>query len=243
MFDFLKLIDLLLLPEYCIVCNKKGRILCKNCYSYLPVKYNNYCPYCERVETYVGNVCPSCKRNGKNFLNGVVVCSYYQHPVVKEMLHLLKFRSVKSFSSPLAMLMDKKIKESKGFSIKDYVLCNVPLHPKKLLSRGFNQSELLGRKLAKLQKTRNKNLEFLPRLLLKTKNTSPQSKLNIYGERRRNIKGAFKINHEYKENKLKKIIVIDDVMTTGATLDECARVLKRAGAKKVWGLVVARQRI
>lgn len=118
---------------------------------------------------------------------------------------------------------------------KKLILAPVPLHWYRKNWRGFNQTELLGEKIARKLK-----MKFSPDLLIRTRQTRPQTKLKEK-ERKVNVCGAFSVN---KNSKFKirnsKILLFDDVWTTGATMQECAEVLKRAGAKKVFGLTLAR---
>ncbi len=124
------------------------------------------------------------------------------------------------------------------------IIIPVPLHRRRYNWRGFNQSELLANEIA--QKT---NLEVDTKSLIRWRNTKPQTKIKSMKERKENIKGAFRIGivgtglkpvpTELLKNK--NIIIIDDVCTTLATLNECASVVKKAGANKVWGLVAARR--
>lgn len=130
------------------------------------------------------------------------------------------------------------------------IIIPVPLHKKRYNWRGFNQASLLSEGLAGKFK-----LEIRDSFLIRKKNTKPQTKIKSGKERKENIKGAFgfKINNKNKNCQARKIvesninlknkniILIDDVCTTSATLDECAKELKKSGAKAVWGLVVARR--
>jgi ComF family protein len=107
----------------------------------------------------------------------------------------------------------------------------MPLHPERLAQRGFNQAVEIARSLA-----RRTGLAVRPRGARRVKHTAPQAELP-YEERERNVRGAFACDLDLSG---KCVAVVDDVMTTGATLNELARVLKRAGAARVENLVVAR---
>jgi ComF family protein len=122
--------------------------------------------------------------------------------------------------------------------VKNSIMTFVPLNPWRKRFRGFNQSELLAVKLSKSQNTK------CVKLLKRVKNTKKQVGLKR-GQRLKNLKEAFEINKKVVEELSASsfqpsAIIVDDVMTTGATLEECAKVLKKAGIKKVYGLVVAR---
>lgn len=110
----------------------------------------------------------------------------------------------------------------------------VPLHPRRLRERGYNQSGLLARELGKLT-----NLPVLQDGLIRTKEARPQVKASDVEERRRNVANAFVCQNEKVSGK--QIILVDDVCTSGATLESCALALKNKGAVGVWGLTLARE--
>jgi len=114
------------------------------------------------------------------------------------------------------------------------VLVPVPLHPKRLRERGYNQSYLLAKELGKLT-----GLPVVADSLVRERHTSPQARTLTVGERRGNVADAFACRDRRLEGK--PVILIDDVSTSGATLDACALALKEAGAASVWGLVLARE--
>ncbi len=127
---------------------------------------------------------------------------------------------------------------SKFVNQKNVVLIPVPLHWQRKNWRGFNQAELLGKMIA------NKlGISYIPNLLLRIKNTKTQTLLKKE-ERLLNIKGAFSINKKFSTNSLlscnPNILLFDDVWTTGSTMKESAKVLKKQGFLKVWGLTLAR---
>ncbi len=122
-----------------------------------------------------------------------------------------------------------------GILEKADVIVPVPLHQRRLLSRRYNQSALLAHRLARLH-----HKEYIPSLLLRTKNTFSQGQFSMTG-RWRNVRNAFVSNNKYKTAvEGKHVVLIDDVYTTGATLDACARTLKKSGAASVSGVVLAR---
>jgi ComF family protein len=117
-----------------------------------------------------------------------------------------------------------------------FMLIPVPLHPRRKRQRGFNQAEILGEMIADKFKW-----QCRADILKRTKHTKPQVELTGE-ERQKNIKGAFEINQEISsELRLApQVILFDDVWTTGSTLKECGRVLKKSGARQVWGITLAR---
>jgi ComF family protein len=109
----------------------------------------------------------------------------------------------------------------------------VPLHPKRLRWRGFNQSVLLARQVSRVQ-----HIPMDPFVLYRGKETPPQTQLTEE-ERRKNVRGAFSLNPQ-KPVEGKRVLLVDDVYTSGATVNECSRSLKRGGAKEVYVLTLAR---
>lgn len=116
------------------------------------------------------------------------------------------------------------------------VIIPVPMHKYKLLKRGYNQSALLAMKLtSKLQ------IKYLPQALIKSNNTIPQAELKK-DDRIKNVKNSFKVNPKFKESlKGKNILLVDDVITTGATIDECCKTLRKSGPKKIFVLSLAKR--
>lgn len=232
----------LLFPVYCVVCEKPGKYICSECFRHIPIKIASFCPVCQNTESFAGRVCNVCENeNKKIYFDGVIVASYYKHPVLRDLIYYFKYSFLKKLSWPLAKLLLKKLFLLETFPFEDFAFTAVPLHPKRHEWRGFNQAELLGIKLQKLLSKNNLDISFIPDLLVRQKYLKPQMKIHSTQDRKRNIVGCFIFNPKYTNEIPKKIIIIDDILTTGATLNECAKILKRHGAEKVWGLVLARQ--
>ena len=114
------------------------------------------------------------------------------------------------------------------------VLVPVPIHAKRLKERGYNQSALLARELSKLS-----SLTLVDDSLIRVRHTRPQARTPSGAERFDNVDGAFKcLNHRLER---RKVVLVDDVSTSGSTLDACAQATKAAGATSVWGLTLARE--
>lgn len=226
-------------PQFCINCGREGSCLCQDCLSLIDIAQCQYCPFCNPAKIVLnGKTCAYHKRL-KN-LNGLYSAVPYQNSLARKALLLFKYPPfVKKLSEPLAFLIIthfQMLANQPDFS--GFILMPTPLHKKKLKERGYNQSQELAIELAKFLEIPVRN-----NILIKTKQTYPQVELTKE-ERAKNIKGAFKINlPQNNENILKgkKILLIDDVFTTGSTMEECARVLKQAGARQVWGVTVARE--
>jgi len=119
-------------------------------------------------------------------------------------------------------------------SLPGAVLVPVPIHDQRLRERGYNQSSLLAQELAKLT-----SLPVVDNCLIRQRHASPQAKTRTVAERRRNVAGAFTCRDQRLKND--PVLLIDDVATSGATLDACSAALKGAGASSVWGLTLARE--
>lgn len=146
---------------------------------------------------------------------------------LKEAIHYMKFHGRKKLARRLGQLLSTLDIPSVEAIIP------VPLSKKRLIQRGFNQSYLLSMPVSE-----KLTLPLLDDLLLKTRDTPPQSLLTRE-ERLKNQKGSFKVNSKYKRIP-SRVVLVDDVVTTGATLNECARILKKEGVKEVYVITLAR---
>lgn len=149
-----------------------------------------------------------------------------------EAIHRLKYRGKTSLSGPLGVLAKETFCQFWGAGSIDLLL-PVPLHIKRLRERGFNQAYLVNRKWARLE-----GIPFDGFTLSRSRWTEPQTSL-ARTERRRNVKGAFSLRHPDRV-KGQRILLVDDVFTTGATVNECARILMKAGAEYVDVMTLAR---
>lgn len=238
MSDFLKksrkiLLDLIF-PEFCLNCGTEGSYLCEDCLSLIEILESQFCPGCQKRVTD-GKTCPGCKKYTK--LNGLYFAASYQNNLVKKIITQFKYEPfAKELKESLTLLITTHFqlcgKKESDFS--DFYLIPVPLEIKRLKWRGFNQSEEIGKELAKFLK-----IPLATDVLYKTKETLPQVELSAK-TRKENIKGAFLVKNKEKIMG-RKVLLIDDVYTTGSTMNECARILKESGAKEVWGVTVARE--
>ena len=231
----------LIFPVKCAVCEKetegaaRNKLICSGCLKNFSPSTSFYCPLCQ-AKSLAGEVCFSCLPAAKSkfWLDRLLSPFSYKEPSVKKMIKAFKYDFIEGLAGPIGKLMSRyldKIKEEIDF--KDYVVVPTPLHKIKFNRRGYNQSELIAAEVAK-----HLNLETASDLILKTKPTKDQASLKEE-IRNENVKGAF-ICLKPESVSGKKILLVDDVYTTGATMNECARILKQAGAAEVWGLVIAR---
>jgi len=155
--------------------------------------------------------------------------------VIRSAILALKYKFVKEVSENLSLLTIQKVKDLFFFQKSGGILTTVPLYWSRKNFRGYNQVDEIGKSISE-----NFNLAFYPDLLFRQKLTPPQVMLSRQ-ERTKNVQGVFALNPKYKSVINDAfIIVLDDVYTTGSTLKEAAKVLKRSGARKVWGLTIAR---
>lgn len=228
----------LFFPKICAGCGKVGSYLCLNCSKNI-LQTDLVCPNCERP-AIGGKTHPLCRR--KYGLDGLWSLGIYRDPL-RKIIQKLKYRFVQEEAEVLVDLMLNywakyspqlliEIKKDQGVG---WVIVPVPLHPKRQKWRGFNQAEAIGQILSK--KIGLDCCNYLKRVRF----TKPQVGLKSH-ERRKNIKNAFALTNHFSLSTLHSmsILLIDDVWTTGATLKECCFVLKRAGAKKVWAITIAR---
>ncbi len=143
----------------------------------------------------------------------------------------MKYRNLRALAAPLATLLSDYLVTA---PLDGEVLVAVPLHEKRLRERGYNQSALLAKELARLT-----GMPVVDDCLFRTRAALPQARTSSVEERRRNVAGAFACRNQTLKDK--QVILIDDVSTSGTTLDACAVALKSAGAVAVWGLVLARE--
>lgn len=215
-------------PKKCIICNSYGEHLCLGCAADIELVKTSICPICGKI-SMDGKYCSECKKASEFVLKGIISACTYKDETAKEIVHHLKYNGLTDLSEILGELIKQKLSQNK--LLENSVIVPVPLHTNRESERGFNQSELIAKYVAKNLGTAGGNA------LVRTKNSEPQAKLKRR-QRLSNLKNCFEVaDQEFIDGK--RVLLIDDVATTGATLNECARVLMDAGAKEVWGVVVA----
>jgi competence protein ComFC len=216
-----------IIPQHCVICNQeiKTGLLCNNCYDYIPLVKPPLCQSCGRP-VKKDEFCQFCK-NASLIDRGRAWMLFT--PPVDTIIHHFKYRKKSNLCVILGRAMATIIKSDHFLKTADLII-PVPLYWWKLLRRGYNQAGLLAEIISENCGTKISNI------MRRIKNTKTQTKLNE-GERRKNVYGAFALKSNNVKGK--KVILIDDVMTTGATINECARVLKEADAKEVYSCVAA----
>lgn len=218
----------LLFPQHCVGCGKEGDFLCYSCRQRLSRITPPLCPRCGRPQPS-GILCPDCV-SWPAQIDGIR-SPFRFDGVMRQAIHQLKYQNLRALVTPLAELLHDYFTTN---PVPAEVLVPVPLHQKRLRERGYNQSSLLARELGKLT-----NLLVVEDCLIRQRHATPQARTSTVEERRSNVANAFTCrNHRLRD---KQVLLIDDVSTSGATLDACAAALKAGGATSVWGLVMARE--
>ncbi len=223
----------LIFPKFCVGCGLEGEWVCPKCQNEVIRVITQVCPDCGKISP-AGRYCLKCRK--KHRLYGVVVAAYYEEGPIKEAIHNLKYNNVLELKEFLGNLMVAALKENIDDIGHGFMMVAVPMHYLRKAQRGYNQAEILADFVAKQLK-----IEKIFKIIKKIRNT--KSQVSKSGKKRReNLKNSFKIIDNFSLKKVagRTLVIVDDVTTTGTTLEECARVLKSAGAKRVWGLVVAR---
>ena len=232
-----------LYPPCCRACG--GRIggrdseyFCSACWSDLRLVSHPLCSICGRpfLDTSGDDHrCGGCLTRTPRFSSARAWACYPREDIaddpLRQVVQKFKYGRKVSLGKPLGRLMAQGCQEYLSQRQVDLII-PVPLHPKRLRWRGFNQSVLLAR-----QVSRAYGLPMDPFIVVRHKETSPQTQLSEE-ERRKNVRGAFSLRSAALKGK--GVLLVDDVYTSGATVNECSRVLKQGGAKEIHVLTLAR---
>lgn len=218
-------------PKYCFGCQRGGSYLCKFCMSQIPALAKTVCVVCNK-QSKNGFTHPECKTNLAP--DRLLSAFPYQYSTVSEMIITGKYYFIPEAFAVLGALAADRLfalphDNSPPPELSGFYICAIPLHPTKQRWRGFNQSEIIARTIAQ-----GLHLQYLP-ILQRTKNTRTQKDLHAIA-RQTNMQNAFACPTPAPE----KIILIDDVSTTGQTFLSASAALKQAGAQTVWCLSIAK---
>jgi ComF family protein len=226
----LQLFKHLVFKQNCVLCaSPQANIhaVCKPCLNDLPRHPQTSCPQCGLSSD--GNVCGSCLNSPPDF-DATKAVFLYAYPIDAMMLRY-KYGKHLNLGDIFAEFLAEKVDSNKiDISAVDLII-PMPMHPTRLKERGFNQALEIAKVLCKKSKEK---LDY--KSVIRQTLTPPQASLPLK-ERVKNIKGAFKVNTDFAG---KRVAIVDDVMTTGASLNELAKILKKAGASHVECWVIAR---
>lgn len=206
----------LFFPTECFFCKKTGSFLCEDCAALLDITQSH------RPE------------RANKYLDDIYAAGNYENKYLKRIIAAFKYEPfLKSLGIPLAKLIADHFSLAQTPPDRAAVIVPVPLAGKRLRWRGYNQSQIIARELGLLWQ-----IPVFTNTLSRRHNTKTQAELGK-NERVKNVKGAF-VCDTPSEIKNKVVYLLDDVVTTGATMEECAKVLKHNGAAQVIGLAIAR---
>jgi competence protein ComFC len=226
-------------PQSCAICRKPisqdAPDVCEECWSNLAVLPHSFCPYCKSFfeEDYkvLEHDCVLLNRFEVRRILAVrsmgTFDDYYQI-----LIHRLKYNQKIPLGRRLAQKLGETVSWDRNFSSCDVVI-PVPLHRARKRERGFNQSEILAEGVSRVI-----DVPVSKDILKRKRNTKDQTHLNVQ-QRKENVEGAFAVIHPDKIIG-KRVILVDDVMTTGVTLNECAKMLLQAGAKVIFAVTLAK---
>lgn len=215
----------LVFPPRCGLCGVFGPFVCAMCVAALPHAGGGRCPLCAARATF--GDCRDCAAAAGGGLDGTIAATRYEAGA-RRLVHRLKYDRLSALAAPMAELMAETLATAPPVD----VVVPVPLHPRRERDRGFNQSALLAREIAS-----RLGIDYAPRALERVRRTSPQAREPDSAARARNVAGAFAPRQPVVG---RAVLLVDDVMTTGATLRACATVLREGGARAVYATVFAR---
>jgi len=220
-----KVLDFIFPPKcgFCGEITSDKRFVCENCYNLSIQKYTNRCKFCGKIA--YSDICIECK-NKTIYYDELMFCSEYTDEI-KHKIHLYKFKDKKYYYHFFSELIYKNIKGVKA----DFIV-SVPISRERYKERGYNQSELIAKKLSRFLE-----IPYIPNLLIKTKDTKRQSMQN-FKMRKESVKNVFNIADNIDVGG-STLLLIDDIFTTGSTVNECSKVLKKSGAKNIKVAVIS----
>lgn len=218
-------------PKFCFGCNKIGTYLCGSCAASIKKVVVQHCAYCQK-NCINGLTHAQCKR--EQGLDGHVSIFRYEkliQKLIKKIKYGLIYDSVDDLLQAIPNDAIKEIQLYKSLS-PDIFLVPVPLHKKRKSMRGFNQSEKLFSLISKVT-----NIPIRTDIVIRKKYTTPQVKMTSKSERQKNLEDAFLVTKNISNM---DFIICDDVWTTGSTIRELCRELKKNGARNIYALTIAR---
>lgn len=216
-------------PARCVVCGDNGSFFCATCSASAQLAKPPRCPVCWAAQSDV--VCIDCSVEPPVF-DGLRAAFVYDG-AVRTVVQDLKYRGTTALAGPMAELMAESAR-TYGLDAGADIIVPVPLAGLRQRTRGYNQAEALSRPLAG-----ELRITMRPDALRRVRSTPPQARSDDAAARRRNVAAAFRAERRDVEDR--RVLLVDDVTTTGATISACAVALKEAGARSVWALTFARE--
>lgn len=216
-------------PPRCVNCHREGDYLCSDCRTGVSLVTPSMCDLCGRPVSNPG-LCSSCLRCPAP-VDGIRSVAFFEDPLRKA-IHAFKYEGLTALSAPLGELL---VEGWRRFRPVGDVIVPVPLHSRRARQRGYNQSALLARALS-----RHTGLPVLEKVLMRVRETLPQVELDAQ-HRWDNVEGAFECR-DAGEIKGRAVLLIDDVCTTGATIEACADALRPYEPAAIWALTLCRPR-
>ncbi len=223
-----------LFPEYCPVCMEpvmpKGRLIHKECERSLSFIKSPFCIKCGRQLTDTEEACCSTCRNS-NFFFDMGRCTFPYRTVIQTALKELKNNGTREFAEFFGVMSVRRHKEFLENASPE-VIVPVPMHKRKLLAKGFNQADLLANVISKHT--------GIPVQSIIRKNRATKDQKNLSGrERRDNLKNVFSVRIPEGTMMPSSVLIVDDIFTTGSTVNACAYALKQAGVERVYYICIA----
>lgn len=221
----------LLYPRHCPVCDevvpRVGMYICPACKNKLEYVQGAICIKCGKQVSEQEEMCIDCKENTHFFDRGVAL---YKYPCVRQGIYRMKYKGRKEYLDFYSQEVVERLGEQLRLWNPDAII-GVPLHKARERKRGYNQAEILASQIGDKM-----GIPFEKKMVLRQKNTLPQKGLDAF-QRQNNLKKAFIISQNVV--KLNTIVIIDDIYTTGSTMDAVASILKASGVQKVYCLTLA----
>jgi ComF family protein len=225
----------LLFPPHCCACDAAlpSGDLCAPCFEAFPRVAEPRCEICSRpFDGAIGGTFTCANCTGRRWALTCAVAPFRSRGAIRDMIHRLKYRGELHLRNPLGRLLASALDDERLRGFEFDLILPVPLHPTRFRERGFNQAELLAEALARITGRPAR------RLLERTRYTGTQTALHR-DERMENLRGAFRLR-QYADVRDLRLLIVDDVLTTGATLDACAHTLREAGAAESRAAAIAR---
>ena len=219
----------LLYPPRCAGCSREGQFICDSCLNAQPRLLAPYCLTCAQP-LHHGSTCAECQRTPLAI--DAIRAPFLMEGAARHAVHQLKYGNLRAIAPRLGVLMADFMS---SIGVSGDALVPVPLHNRRERQRGYNQAHLLAREAGKLLQ-----IPVASGLLSRVSNTPPQARSQSAADRKANVKDSFYCPNP-PEVEGKALVIMDDVCTTGATLDACATALKSAGAAQVYGVTLARE--